>query len=67
MEEHLKRALIEVYYAIAEFDLEKAGLQRNGPQRAEDLETALGTARAALDLSLKLTEHFGVEAPKASA
>ncbi len=66
MEDHLKRALIEVYYAIAEFDQEKAMMIRNGDaKRIEDLETALGTARAALDASLELMKE--TEAAKASA
>jgi hypothetical protein len=68
MEDHLKRALIEIYYAIAEFEQEKDSLLREGEtRRAEDLETALGTARAAVDAALRLATYSLVDTPKASA
>ncbi len=59
MDKHLERALIETYFAIAEFDQQKStpGWPGN-PEETEALAAALRSARAALENAVRLARDM---------
>jgi hypothetical protein len=60
MEKHLERALIELYYALAEFDQAKAaGQWPVEADQAESLFVSLRLARWGLETSLRGLREFG--------
>jgi len=61
MEEHLKRALIELYFAIAEFErLQSLTLWQGDRQQAQAMTAALQAARTALESSADWSNEFGL-------
>jgi hypothetical protein len=59
MDRHLERALIETYFAIAEFDLQKSAPDSPGnPEEQEALTAALRSARTALENAVRLARDM---------
>ncbi|MBB4198359.1 hypothetical protein CCR94_22605 [Rhodoblastus sphagnicola] len=53
MEKHLERALIEIYYAMAEFEQAKAGGRWPEAETAETLFVSLRLSRWGLETALR--------------
>lgn len=60
MEKHLERALIEFYYALADFDQGRARGQRPvAADKAEALLVSLQMSRWGLELALSILREIG--------
>ncbi len=67
MDKHLERALIETYFAMAEFDqLKSAPDWAGGAEQTEALARALATARSALEAALLQARDILAGASKSS-
>jgi hypothetical protein len=61
MDKHLERALIETYFAIAEFDERKIAPDwRGGKEQTEALASVLRAARTALENSVRQAREIRV-------
>jgi hypothetical protein len=61
MEKHLERALIEIYYALAEFEQAKGGGHWPEAEKAENLFVSLRLSRWGLETALRSLRQLHAE------